>query len=171
MWKSCKIKKLRFTILLRRGRLIFFAERLHDFLLRGCMIFFGKVAQFSLTRGCMIFVVERLRDFWMDRLSDVFVRRGCVMFLCGEVAWFSHSLTRVPDFFRGRIIFLWRGCVIFWRLHNFLCFEVAWFFVWRGCASFCEERLREFFVERLRDFFWGCMIWWWRGCVIFLEVA
>ena len=30
--------------------------------------------------------------------------------------------------------------------------------MWRGCVSFCEERLCDFFVERLRDFFCGCMI-------------
>ena len=35
----------------------------------------------------------------------------------------------------------------------FLCGEVAQFFVWRGCVSFCEERLRDFFGERLCDFF------------------
>ena len=61
----------------------------------------------------VVFFVERLRDFWVERLCD---------FSCGEIALFSHSLTRVPDFFcRGPIIFLWRGCVIFCRLHDLLC--------------------------------------------------
>ena len=155
MWKSC----------MWRGCVIFFwevawffVERLHDFFLIGCAIFFDKRLRdfLLLLRGCMIF---GWRDF--------------VMFLCGEVAWFSHSLTRVPDFFRGRIIFLWRGCVIFWRLGVFLCCEVAWFFLcgeialvfvrrccvnflWRGCL--CQKVA----------FFW-CVAWFfvWRGSVIF----
>ena len=59
--------------------------------------------------------------------------------------------------FSEEVVWFFGGCV------NILCCEVAWFFVWRDCVSFCEERLREFF--------WGCMILWWRGCVIFLEVA
>jgi hypothetical protein len=40
-----------------RGRAIFFEESLHDF-----------------------FVVERLRDFCVERLCDVLVWRGCVIF-------------------------------------------------------------------------------------------
>ena len=45
----------------------------------------------------------------MERLCEFFVRKGCVMFLGGEVAFFSHSLThkvaclfcveRLQDFF------------------------------------------------------------------------
>ena len=49
--------------------MIFLVERLHNFFWRGCAILFD----------------ERLREFFFERLHDVFVWRGCVMFLCEEV--------------------------------------------------------------------------------------
>ena len=57
-------------------------------------------------------------------------------------------------------MFLLRGCVIYCmkRLHNFLCEEVAWLFVWRGFLikkNFCwklfflvGKKIREFFLVK-----------------------
>ena len=88
--------------------------------------------------------MERLQDFLVDRLCDLFcqevagfcVWRVCVIFVCGEVEWFF-SLPRVA-----------------W----FIFMEVAWFVLWRGCKIFllrdCMKRLCDFFLWR------GCMIFW-----------
>ena len=63
----------------------------------------------------------------------------------GSVLQFSRFfLERSSDFFGGRMIFLWRGCMIFFK----------------GCMIFCVVTLRDFFyVERLREFLWGEVVW------------
>ena len=87
-----------------------FVDRLRDF---GC----GKVAWFLC--------VERLHDF-SHSLNQVawFILSGGYMIFFGEVAWFF--VERLCDFFvwRGCVIFcVWKGCVIFGvkRWHDFLC--------------------------------------------------
>ena len=105
----------------------FFVERLRDFVhrevpwflfvCRGCMIFLAHSGfMIYFCRGCVIIFAERLPDFcvWI----------GCVIFVCGEVAWFFHSLTH-----SGCMIYFCGGCMIF----------------------FCVERLHDFVVERLCD--------------------
>ena len=53
---------------------------------------------------------------------------------------FHHSFTQSP-----------RLHDYFWRLCNFFCGEIAFFFWWRGCVVFFEMGLHNFFV--------------WRGCL------
>ena len=92
-----------------------------------------EVAWFLVQKSCKI-------NKKYLRFSDFLLLKGCMIFLlrgCGEVAQFSLSLSRVPDFvlWRGWLIFcvevtpffVERLLYFFWRLHNFLCREVAWF--------------------------------------------
>ena len=78
----------------------------------------------------MIFVVERLSDFFSFppslRLYDFLWR-----LLDFIVKWLHDLLSK------GCVIFLLRGCMIFVEgLRDFVCGEVAWFCVWRGCVIF-----------------------------------
>ena len=101
-----------------------------------------------------LLLLERLRDFYL---------RGRWIFLERLRNFLTHS--------QACLIFLWIGCLIFlWRLNDFfverlrdffggcMIFCVVrlrdFFFVWRGCISFCEETL--------------CDVCGWRGSVIFL---
>ena len=43
--------------------------------------------------------------------------------------------------------------MIFFEVAGFFCVVSCVIFVWRGCVSFCEEMLRDFFVETWRDYF------------------
>ena len=178
----------------------------------------GSVLQFSRcflermrnclthSQGCLIckrlrnFFVWRSHDFCVERLPDFlevpqfFVRRGCLIFLCAEVAWVFVRRGWVM-FSGGEVVLLFkltysRGCMTFFverfhkfflRLHDFCCgedvwffggcvicfgWEVVYFFVWRGCVLLIGCMI--LCAERLRDFFRGCVMFLWRGCVIFL---
>ena len=98
-----------------------------------------------------------------------------------EVAWFFLHKD-CTTFFERLHNFFWRACTVFCverlhdfvlvdRLRDFICWEVEWFCVWRGCVLFPTQSLRlciffveilsDFFLKRVRDFFV------WRGCMIF----
>ena len=117
------------------------------FLWRCCMIFLW---------GCVIFWVVWLLDFFLCwEVAWVFVRRGCVMFLDEEVAFFftlTHSWGCVT-------FFVLRGCMIFFRLHDFCFKEVVWFF--GGCEIFFYEEVAWFFCMSR-----GCVLL--KGCMIFV---
>ena len=69
--------------------MIFFVERLRDFLLRSCVIFFG---------GCMFFCVVRLHDFFVERLHDFYFAERLHDFFVERLHDFCHSL-RLNDLF------------------------------------------------------------------------
>ena len=95
----------------------------------------------------------------------------------GSVLQFSRCFPKVAWLFlrKGCVIFFLRDCIIFYvkRLRDFLCKEIAWFWVWRG------------FLMKI-FFWWNFFFGWkkfflvttvttilWRGCIIFFggEVA
>ena len=89
-------------------------------------------------------VLRFLQGFFVERLRD---------FVCGEVAWFlclerlrdflTQSL-RLNDLFSEGWVFFFaerlHDFVVVERLLDFLCKEVAWFFVLRGCVFFLVSR-------------------------------
>ena len=75
------------------GCVFFCVLRLREFFCGGSKIFWWR--GFGFIWRLHVFCVLRLREFLCEDGARFFVWRGCVMFLCGEVALFfslTHSL-------------------------------------------------------------------------------
>ena len=110
----------------------------------------GSVLQFSqcfverLHAFCVNFFAERLQDFFVERLRDFCVWRGCMIFVCEEVAYFFCLKRFCSEFIFLEVLLFFCGAFAW-----FFCREIAWFFVWRGCMIFCLKRLRYFLCEEV----------------------
>ena len=84
---------------------IFRPEKLRDF--------------FFVPRGCVIlFCPKKLHDFFCSKsLRDIFIIKGCVIFLSSNNAFFCPE--RLRDFF-----FVLRDCMIFFVLRGYLIWFV-----------------------------------------------
>ena len=145
----------------------------------GCVIFLTyslKLHDFFSSGGCVIFFVERLREFLVS-LCDFFcgdlawfLGERLHDFFSGQVGWFFYLICcvimcveRLRDFcaWRGFVIFLTHSLRLhdsfFWRLRDFFCkkvlcffgWEIAWFFLGRGCLIFSVKRLHNFLCEEV----------------------
>ena len=141
---------------------------------------FGKSNLTHLTTDVM-FSGQRfaiIAMFFIEGVAWFCVWRGCVIFVCREVAWLfslTHSIRlhnlvfwrlrhffseRLRDFFPERLPdFLLKDCVIFYvkRLCDF--------FVLRGCMIFLCKEVTWFFCVKwffIRNFFflWKQFYWW-----------
>ena len=114
------------------------------FLCRGCMIVLTSVTTVKKKVKKVYFrstFGKAIWNIWQLMFCDSrnVLLRCYMIFVCGEVVWFF-SLTQVAQFFLE--VFLLRCCDDFFveRFPDLLYGEVSWFFVWRGCVTFCVNR-------------------------------
>ena len=135
---NCNLTHLTTDVMFSGPRFVILAV----FLWRCCMIVFGWT-------GCVIFLLRRCVIFLCGEVAWFFVYRGCVNFLThslNQAEWFI--FLEVAWFFFREVawFFFKKNCVIFGeRLCDFVCEEVASFFL-------CEEVAWFFCVNRLHDF-------------------